>query len=455
MKLSSSLLLLSSLSLSTAALIPSRSPFRTLAKRANATVDPMYQLSNDSDFHFELLRVLSMAPYEGSDIGETLVAAKQIIPGSYESFYSAFFTLANRVLNVSTSIDATRFPVSARNAWFKTSSYFRSADFFLHGNWSDPRINSLWDSQLSAFDAALSLMPKPIRGERITLHSANTTNSTAFSIPAVFYPSGKPGPRPTIILCNGYDGSQEEMYHFWVKAIVERGMNAITYEGPGQPTVRRQQNLGFIPNWEAVVTPVVDYALTRREVSPSQIGILGFSFGGYLAPRAAAFEHRLAAVLAIDGEYNTGPAILSQFPAALQAAFNASDADAFNKGTEDILSSPEAPTEVKWAIQQGMWAFKEASPYNWMKNLQAYTLVGITDKIQAPVFVADAENDIFFPGQGKILAEHLGDLATYHYFTGAEGAGAHCSLGAEVLQTQVALDWFEETVKYTEKQGCS
>lgn len=266
----------------------------------------MYQLSQDSDFHFEILRVLSMAPYEGSDIGEVLVATNQIQPADFESFYNAFNSLAESVQNVSTSIDATRHPISARNAFFKASTYFRSADFFLHGNWSDPRINTLWDQQLSAFNSALELMPIP--GQRLML------NASGFQVPAVFYSSGFPGKRPTIIMCNGYDGSQEEMYHVLVKAVVERGMNAITYEGPGMPTVRRQQDLGFIPNWEAVVTPVVDWAVTQPEIDASSIGLWGFSFGGYLAPRAAAFEHRIAAVLALDGVYDAGSAWLANFP---------------------------------------------------------------------------------------------------------------------------------------------
>ena len=52
------------------------------------------------------------------------------------------------------------------------------------------------------------------------------------------------------------------------------------------------------PDWEKVVTPVVDYLLTRRDVDSARIALYGGSFGGYLAPRAAAFEHRLAACIA-------------------------------------------------------------------------------------------------------------------------------------------------------------
>jgi hypothetical protein len=63
------------------------------------------------------------------------------------------------------------------------------------------------------------------------------------------------------------------------------------------------------------------------------------------------------------------------------------------------------------------------------------------------VFVGEAQNDQFFAGQGKRLADHLGDLATYHFFTNAEGAGEHCSIGAQVLENQIALDWFEDVIK--------
>lgn len=83
--------------------------------------------------------------------------------------------------------------------------------------------------------------------------------------------------------------------------MLERGLNVVTYEGPGQPTVRRQQNIGFIPDWWNVLTPVVDYLESRPDVDMSKLALVGISFGGILAPRAASREHRISAVLAIDG----------------------------------------------------------------------------------------------------------------------------------------------------------
>ncbi|KAI1659765.1 2,6-dihydropseudooxynicotine hydrolase [Daldinia decipiens] len=409
-------------------------------KRSNDS-DPgsMLQLSSDGDFHFEILRALALAPYQGSDVGEVLVAADHIIAGDFESYYNAFYSLADRVHNQASAIDPSRYPVSARNAYFREATYYRSADFFLHGNWNDSRINMLWDKQLAAYDKAISLLPVP--GERITLQGKG------FQIPAIFFGSGQPGHRPTILMCTGYDGSQEELYHIIGEAALQRGINVITFEGPGQPTVRRQQNIGFIPEWEEVVSPVVDYAISRSDVDGKKLGLLGLSFGGYLAPRAAAFEHRLAAVIAFDGLYSFGQVIFDEFGPEMEALYRAGNSSAFDANIFALLAQPTGvPTSVRWGIEQGLWSFKETSPFAWATQVDKYRLDGVVQNITTPVFVADAQNDMFFKGQGKILADKLGDLATYHVFESIDGAGEHCSLGASVLSGQVILDWFQDLV---------
>ncbi|CAH0046982.1 unnamed protein product [Clonostachys solani] len=414
----------------------------------NTTTDPMFQLSSDDDFHFELLRVLSLAPYEGADIGEVLVAAKKIDAGNFESFHDAFFDLATHVDETARNIDKGKHPVSARNALFRASSYYRSADFFLHGNWSDPRINSLWDKQLNAFDTAMALLPVP--GKRVNLQAKDGN----FTVPAIFFGTGLTGPRPTILMCNGYDGSQEEMYHLVGKAALERGINVITYEGPGQPTVRRGQNIGFIPEWERVVSPVVDFAIQHPEVDSDAIGLMGYSFGGYLAPRAAAFDKRIAAVFAVDGVYDFGKSLLDMFPQELKDVFYSGDADDFNSIIEAAVAEPSTDTVMRWGVQQGMWSFNVRTPFEWLTKALAYNLTDVADTIQQPIFIADAQLDKFFPGQAKMLADAVGPNALHRYFTADEGAGEHCSIGASVLQNQVMLDWFEGVLSNASEKDC-
>lgn len=409
-------------------------------------IDPMFQLTDDTDFHFELLRDMGLAPYEGSDIGEMLMATEAISKsvrlignntvGDMGVFSETFSNLANHVHSQAKAIDPKSHPTSARNAYFRAATYYRSADFYLHGNWSDPRINSLWKQHRQAFDAALQLMDLP--GERVTLESKDGS----FQIPAIFYSNGRARASPTIIVGNGYDGAQEELYHVFGKAALERGYNVITYEGPGQPTVRREQNLGFIPDWERAVSPVLDYAQSLQQVDSKSIAIVGYSLGGYLAARAAAFDDRIAAVIAIDGVYDFYNDTVSHLPQLMLELFNNGNKTAFN----DIMDQqhPTLPTTEKWAMDQGLWSFKIDNVYDYYNALRQYTLKGLGKQIKVPVFVGNAEIDEFFLGQPEQMAKFLGDQATLYSFNTTDAAHLHCSVGASVYLNQVVYDWLEQ-----------
>src|SRR5262249_48619617 len=137
-------------------------------------------------------------------------------------------------------------------------------------------------------------------------------------------------PRPAVLMFNGFDGSQEEMLHISGLAALQRGFNVVTFEGPGQPTVLREQELGFRPDWEAVVSPVVDFCETIPEIDAGRLALLGLSFGGYRAPRAAAFEPRIGAVIAIDGVFDGYDSVTNLLTPPVRALLEAGDADGFD-----------------------------------------------------------------------------------------------------------------------------
>src|SRR6266704_2137549 len=83
--------------------------------------------------------------------------------------------------------------------------------------------------------------------------------------------------RPTIIYNSGYDSTREESYFVIAAAALRRGYNVLAFDGPGQGAALRQQKLVMRPDWEAVITPVVDYALTRSEIAADKIVVLGYS----------------------------------------------------------------------------------------------------------------------------------------------------------------------------------
>ena len=189
---------------------------------------------------------MSLAGGAGASTGEVLRIATQIVPRDFESTYTAFNYMAEKIDALAQTVNVTKDPIAARDAYFRAATYYRGADFFLIGNWSDPRNYDLWDKQYSSFNKALALLA-PVPGERfeVDAHSPNIGNFKAIGI---FY-KACPGSeaRPTVVIGGGYDSSQEETYHAEVRQILARGLNVVTYEGPGQPTVRRYQGLGFIP----------------------------------------------------------------------------------------------------------------------------------------------------------------------------------------------------------------
>lgn len=408
----------------------------------------MYPLSSDDEFAFILAEVISLASGGGASTGEVLRAASQITPGDFESFYSEFKFLADAVHNMAISVNASRSPASARDAYFRSAAYYRAADFFLHGNASDPRLTTLWDSQLADYESAIKLLPVP--GEKITVQGPG------YTIPVYFYPAKQSSPCsnekiPTILAGNGYDGSQEELYHSLGVHVLERGWNFATYEGPGQETVRRQQNIGFVPEWWEVVTPVVDYLNTRQDVDTDKVALAGVSFGGSLAPRAASREHRLAAVVSIDGLYSMQAAILAAFPPELVSAFKSGNATLFNGAIAYTYKAAEAKqigdgsTEFQWLIDQSLWSFNTTNAFSWLTQLGEFSLDGIYANVTCPIFIGDGQHDTLAGTQAVTAWQALDDpnKGFYWQFNTEYGAGEHCQIGAEAYLAMVYLDWLD------------
>ena len=113
---------------------------------------------------------------------------------------------------------------------------------------------------------------------------------------------------------NGSDGA---VTGAWVDGIADalaRGWNAVTFDGPGQNAALVRQHLPFRPDWEKVITAVVDHLLTRPDVDAGKIALLGVSQGGYWVPRSVAFEHRIAAAVADPGVVDVSTTMTRQVP---------------------------------------------------------------------------------------------------------------------------------------------
>lgn len=412
----------------------------TLLGVANAQGQaPLLPLSNDSSISFELLVSLGEAIYGGADIAPILGVALDITPGNFSGFSNTFRILADATKAAAQDPTNAYDLINVRDTWFSASDYYRRADFYLHSNWSDPLIYTYWQEQTAAFDNGIAALPVP--GKRIQISADN------FTIEAIWFATSlEDTKKPTLILGTGYDNAQEDLYHTLVVPALARGYNCLTYEGPGQPSVVRGQHLGFIPEWERVVTPIVDYLLTdlAPQVDASRLALLGYSFGGYLAARAAAFEPRLSAVLLDGGVWDFYSGIIKQIPANLQDLYTSGNKSAFDAAVLGILNDDTAPSTARWGLAQGLWSFQLTSPYDFINATKAYALKDVASQIQMPVWIANSEYDGYFPGQAQVVAAAIGENAVVHNFTGV--AGNHCQIGANQELSRTVFAWLHQTL---------
>ncbi|HTX25051.1 MAG TPA: alpha/beta fold hydrolase [Steroidobacteraceae bacterium] len=396
---------------------------------------------DDPQFWFEISRLFGAADYGGALFGEVIAIAKNIKSGDYDSWYDANNAFADRLAEEAAGQLRRGHKISARDNYLRACSYYRSAEFFLHANPEDPRVKRAYERSVACYKAAGALFTPAI--EPVEIPYEGTT------LPGYFHPVDNSGmPRPTLVLDNGFDGSAEEMHWMGARAAVERGFNVLVFDGPGQFGTVHRQGLHFRPDWENVVTPVVDYVLTRKDVNPRKIALHCVSLGGYLAPRAAAFEHRLAACISDDGVYDYGIAQLSGIPAdkreAVLAALSAPSAPQLDAMLENAMKTNSV---ARWAFTHGMYAFGVDTPRAYLAAAQAFHMRdGIAEQIKCPTLVCEAEKDLFFQGQAQQLFDHLTCPKTLMRFTDAEGAGAHCEAGASRLAYGRMYDWLDETL---------
>lgn len=386
--------------------------------------------AGDKQFWFETLRALGHTAYGGADIGEVLATAQRIAPGDYEGWYREWRSTAERV---EAEGRASERPVTRRDALLRASNYWRTAEFFLHGAAADPRAEEVYLRGVGCFRDAIVHLPRvtpvEIPYEGTALHG-------------YFYRAPGDGPRPTALMHSGFDGTAEEMHFIGAAAAHERGYHVLTFDGPGQPAARHRDGLVFRPDWEHVVSPALDWLSSQPGVG--QVALIGVSLGGLLAPRAAAFEPRLAACVAIDGVYDFGAVGASRLPmprAQAEALLRAPSAPEFDRLLEAAMA--QDPT-TRWSMHHGMWVMGAQTPRELLAKYLDYSLAnGVAERIRCPTLVCEAEEDIFFEGQPQQLFDHLTCEKELMRFTNADAAGAHCHAGAQRLAFGRVFDWLD------------
>lgn len=397
----------------------------------------------------QLLRAVGSAAHHGADVGECLQAVSSVDEKDLSTWYAAWKALADRTFALAQAAEEAAERTAARDAYLRACTYHRTSGAMLYGLPGDPRMTLMAlmaqtnAAQTDAFRRAAALLDTPV--EVVEVPFEGTTLPGYFLTPSTpSAPSAETGVRrATVIGLGGYDGTCEELYFFFAAPALARGYNVLIFDGPGQGAALLQQGLPMRPDWETVVTPVVDYLLTREDVDGERIALAGLSLGGFLGPKAAAKEHRLAALVADSGSFDMYAMATDRIPGPLAAGYQAGKPMATRALRAILGRLVERPT-AGWGLRRGMAVHGVGSPLDYFEVLKDFRLQGHAQTISCPTLVTYAEGDDIGASAPQLFASLTVTDKTLVQFTAAEGAGDHCEAGARTLFDARAFGWLDQ-----------
>jgi dienelactone hydrolase len=383
----------------------------------------------DQTYHFQTLRALSDVPFDGADTSEVLETVKHIRSGDADGWYRAWSATADRV---SRRANQTNDQTSRGHALLRAHTYYRTAEFFLAP--TDPRRPIATRKNIDAFYTGLDTLE--VAYERIQAPYGEGHHLDAVYYPAKRHSAGS----PLIVLVGGYDSTLEELYFVLVRAAHDRGFEVLTYEGPGQGQALREQQLSFTHEWEKPTSAVIDTFLAQHP-RPQTMVLVGMSMGGYLAPRAAAFDERFDGVVAYDVFFDCGATAKSYVP---DLVFWMRDHGM--SGLVDLLIQVKSALSpgFRWAVANGMWTLGTTHPLDVVSEFQKYTLACVADRIKSDVLILAGIEDHFVPVEQVEQFEKALTGArsiTTRVYDRESGGAEHCQLGAHTLWHADFFDW--------------
>jgi hypothetical protein len=394
----------------------------------------------NDDFNFLTEIALGSVYWQAADVGEVLTTVERIHDGKARSWVDEWTATADRLTQLAAANAAGGRARSAAGQYLRGSLYYSLATYSADGTEDPGLFAALWGKHRDAWDRFVDLADfGGAVAERIEIPYEGTT------LPGYFFRSGPAGtPRRTLIFNNGSDGSVVGALTGGIADALERGWNAMTFDGPGQNAALVRQGLAFRPDWEKVVTPVVDFLSARADVDQEKLALLGVSQGGYWVPRALAFEHRIAAAVTDPGVVDVSATILRHLPHTMIKLLEERNREKFDRDVDWTLKiSPS--TRSTLALR--MRPYGVSTPYEFFSAARDYALTDeLIAKITTPVLVTDPENEQFWPGQSGELFGKLNGTKAIIAFTQEEGADSHCEPVASGLRGERIFDWLDEQV---------
>lgn len=390
----------------------------------------------DAEMDFQLMRQLGATRYGGASVGECLALAQRIKDADPESWITEFAAAGQRQQQDAAARLARRHGISARDQYLVASNNYRAAEYYCSTN--DPRHTQLGMSSRECFLAAMRAGDIP--------HEVFTLPLGEQNLPAYYFRNPKAGDKPakTLLIISGYDGTLEETWLSYGYAALERGYHLMLFSGPGQmDTLRFYPGMTFIPEFERIGHVALNHVLSRPEVDPARVALMGISFGGYFATRIAAHEPRVRALIA-----NSPIIDLHRYMASFVGFDPAEMPD-----SEDILLAdidkipPGSIPEQTIAMMQNLMLRMGGSSFKqtYQRLLEFRVSPEKLKDIACPSLALVGEGEGKEPiAQSERFCQSITGKASQYLFTAEEGADGHCQAINLAYSAAVSMDWLDE-----------
>lgn len=347
-----------------------------------------------------------------------LEAAKNGDDVGTEQLYASWAAVADRLIASAEADEAAGRRIGAAATYYRASLYTSQSE----------RLQSpKWEGRNAAYQKSIDLLLKHVElsGAPFTRVEVPYEGS---SLPGYFLraQSAHGAPGPVVIQWNGLDSTKEMMYYSgFPQELAKRGISTLMVDTPGSGEALRLRGLTARFDTEAWAAACVDWLETRDDVDADRIGLVGWSLGGYYAPRAAAFEKRLKLVVAWGANHNWGAVQLAR---------------ANREG--------ENPVPHYWDHVQWVWG--AANRDEFFEIADRVHLDGVVELITVPFLITHGIGDRQIPVK---YAHQSYEQATaspkreLRIFTEEEGGTEHISIDNMPVVGAWIADWVAETFR--------
>ena len=203
------------------------------------------------------------------------------------AWHEEWCAMAERCARRADDAAAKGFAVTAGHNYMRAGNYYYSGERFMPPG--DDKLAS-YRKAMRCWHAAFARLHPQI--ERVDVPYEDT------ALAAYFMRAPGAARAPTVVLFNGMDNCKEMSVVFAGLEFAKRGISTLAVDGPGQGESLRLRKIHSRPDYEVAGRAAFDYVASRSDVDTGKVAAMGYSFGGYLAPRIVAHDHRYAACVA-------------------------------------------------------------------------------------------------------------------------------------------------------------